>query len=299
MNRRVFMRAASLMAGTIVLDQRLSFAAGITGAHRTKVSGHIWVYASKYPPHWDCTPIIEQAFADFRFAGLDGMELMAVNLRHPDAVASLSSLSDQYQVPVTGFSYEAALWDAAKHSEIEDDATLLIEKLRTLKGSTLGMSVGDAGHIKSEAELDNQASLLLRLQAVCDKNQVVLNLHNHTYEVAGNLHDLKGTLARIPEIKLGPDLNWLVRAGVDPVWFINTYGKQIVYMHIRDQTAGGKWTETVGSGAPDFNAIAQALQSVNFKGRAAIELAFDAPPENPLKEDWKLSLDYVKKTFAW
>ncbi len=58
----------------------------------------------------------------------------------------------------------------------------------------------------------------------------MLNLHNHTYEVENELYDLKGTLARIPGIKLGPDLNWLVRAGVDPAGFIRRFGKQIVFM---------------------------------------------------------------------
>ena len=71
---------------------------------------------------------------------------------------------------------------------------------------------------------------------------VVLNLHNHTYEVENVMHDLEGTLARIPDVKLGPDLNWLVRAGVDPVEFIHRFGKQIVFMHIRDQKADGTWS---------------------------------------------------------
>jgi sugar phosphate isomerase/epimerase len=115
------------------------------------------------------------------------------------------------------------------------------------------------------------------------------------------MHDLKGTLARIPDIKLGPDLNWLIRAGINPVDFINTYGKQIVYLHIRDQYADGKWTEYVGQGTTDFPAIAKALKTQKFKGSAAIELAFekDFNPANPLKEDWKLSRKYVKDVFRW
>ena len=44
-----------------------------------------------------------------------------------------------------------------------------------------------------------------------------------------------------------------------------------------------------------------ALRSVDFRGRAAIELAFEKNfvPKNPLAEDWKLSLDYVRKIFGW
>lgn len=136
---------------------------------------------------------------------------------------------------------------------------------------------------------------------ICNDHGIVPNLHNHTYEVENDLHDLKGTLARIPDIKLGPDLNWLIRAGVDPVSFINTYGRQMVYLHIRDQYADGNWTEYVGQGVTDFRAIAKALNEQGFQGSAGIELAFPAnfEPQNPLKTDWKLSREYVVKTFGW
>jgi sugar phosphate isomerase/epimerase len=299
-NRRRFIASAGLLTGAAILGGNLPAFAGVDPKKKKmKISGHIWSYASKFPPDYDCTPVIEQAFSDFSYAGMDGMELMEVNLRHPDAVANLSALAAKYKVPVTGSSYGAAFWNRDKHQEIEDDVAAIIEKLHQLKASTFGVSVGDAGRIKTETELDNQAMLLRKLIVICDKAGVTLNLHNHTYEVRNNLQDLKGTLSRIPGIKLGPDLNWLVRTGVDPVWFINTYGEQMVYMHIRDQGADGKWTESVGTGVTDFKAIAQALDKVNFKGRVAIELAFDNPPVNPLKEDWKNSLHFVKETFGW
>jgi sugar phosphate isomerase/epimerase len=46
----------------------------------------------------------------------------------------------------------------------------------------------------------------------------------------------------------------------------------MVYMHIRDQRADGKWTEAVGEGVINFPAIAKALKEINYKGKAAIEL---------------------------
>lgn len=300
-SRRRFLETTGYLAGGAILAN--SFQAAATDMlHRkqkVKISGHIWVYASKFPPNWDSTPVIEQAFSDFQYAGLDGMELMEVNLRHDDAVTHLKALAEQYQVPVTGASYGAAMWDATKHQEILDDAELVLSRLHQLNGKTFGVSVGDAGHLKTEAELDAQAHLLNKMIPICNKYGIVLNLHNHTYEVQNGLHDLKGTLTRIPDIKLGPDLNWLIRAGVDPVSFINKYGRQMIYMHLRDQGNDQKWTETVGSGVTDFKAIAAALKQLDYTGRAAVELAFDNPPVNPLKNDWKTSVDYVRKTFDW
>jgi hypothetical protein len=93
------------------------------------------------------------------------------------------------------------------------DVELVISRLHALSGRTMGISVGNAGHVKTPAELDAQAAILEKIMAICARYSVAPNLHNHTYEVENNLHDLRGTVSRIPDIKLGPDLNWLIRGG--------------------------------------------------------------------------------------
>lgn len=104
---------------------------------------------------------------------------------------------------------------------------------------------------------------------------MVLNLHNHTYDVENNMHDLKGTLERIPDVKLGPDINWLIRGGVDPVEFIERFGDKIVFMHLRDQYENGHWTEYLGQGRTNFKVISEVLKKFNFSGDAIIELAHE------------------------
>ena len=271
------------------------------GPEQVKVNAHLWVYASKYPPHWDSTPDLEKIFADMSYAGMAGVERMEINLRHDDAVKKLNHLIKKYNLPVSGTSYGANMWDVNQHKAILEEIVVVTSRLKQVGGTTFGISVGDAGHVKSERELDAQAGLLQKILVICDEKGIQANLHNHTYEVENDMHDLKGTLARLPGIKLGPDLNWLVRAGINPVDFIKTYGRHMVYMHLRDQYADGRWTEYLGQGVTSFNDIAQALKAQNFGGNAAIELAFPAGfnPVNPLKEDWKLSRLYVKKVFGW
>jgi len=302
-SRRTFLKTSATCLAASLAPAGLAKQAGAeeSTSFKAKLSAHVWVYASTHPPNFDPTPDLEKIFSDLHQAGFDGVEIMDIVLRHDDGVEHLKRLVDQYQLPVSGASYQGALWDAAKHDEILADATVVIKRLGQLDGKTLGISVGDARRPKTDAEFDAQASILKSILALCADNGVVANLHNHTYEVRDNLHDLKGTLARIPDIKLGPDLNWLVRAGVDPVWFIKTYGHQMVYMHIRDQYQDGTWTEFVGQGVTDFPAIAAALRSVDFRGRAGIELAFpkDFVPRYTLAQDWTLSRDYVKVIFGW
>ena len=245
--RREFLKASGKLTGSALLGSALfGFYPVERNVKRVPVFGHLWVYASRYPPHWDCDPILEKVFSDFAYAGIEGVEMMEVNLRHNDIVARGKDLADRYKVPVTGSSFNGNMWNKAEHSKILEDAELVLERLHQLGGKTFGITVGNARRIKTEAELDDQADLLKRIITLCNRNDIQANIHNHTFEVENDLHDLKGILKRIPDIKLGPDLNWLVRGGVDPVAFIKQYGKQMVYMHIRDQAASGKWTEAVG-----------------------------------------------------
>lgn len=300
-SRRKFIKASGCIAGATVLGSLLPerlFGAGISN-NSVALSGHVWVYASKFPPDWDCTPILDQVFSDFKYAELEGVELMESIIRHDDFVSRANDLIQKYDMPVTGTSYYADMWDRSKQQEILEDVALIVERLREVGASTFGITVGDAGHIKTEEELDAQGDLLKLVLEVCEKNKIQANLHNHTFEVANELHDFKGILERVPDIKLGPDINWLIRGGVDPVWFINTYGDRMVYLHIRDQDARGKWTHAVGEGVTDFPAIAKALKKAKFKGRAAIELAFEEPVQGDIKDDWKKSRNYVRKVFGW
>ncbi len=303
-SRRKFLRhSTTLLAGALLLKGCAAKALTGTTGSKTKVNGHLWVYASKFPPNWDVTPNLEAVFADFSYAGIDGVELMESTLRYDDSVSRINDFIKKYNLPVAGTSYGVGMnmWDVNDHQKILDDLKLVLPRLRQVNGKRLGISVGETKRIKTEQQLDAQADILKKAMVLCSDNGIEANLHNHTYEVSNNMHDLKGTLARIPNIKLGPDLNWLIRAGVNPVDFINTYGKQITYLHIRDQYADGKWTEYLGQGVTDFPAIAKALQAQNFNGDVAIELAFpaDLTPVNPLKEDWKISREYVRKTFGW
>jgi sugar phosphate isomerase/epimerase len=305
MRRRRFLASAGASAISLtVLNPKLVGAAELnrptSAGKKVVVGGHPWVYAANQP-NYDITPVLSTIFGDMSYAGLDGIELMHTALRPKDAVERIGELSRKHHLPVIGMSFGGPLWDRTQHEAVLEDAELIIPRLAKLGGRTLGTSVGPAPKRKTEQELDDQAELLRKLIALCQRHGVVLNLHNHTYEVADNLHDLKGTLARIPEVKLGPDLNWLVRAGVDPVWFIRQFGKQIVFLHLRDQKKDGRWSEGLGEGDTDFAAIGQALHEIGFEGDAVIELAHETGFQltRRLRETWMLSRHFVKQVLRY
>ena len=278
----------------------LGAAAVSAAARKVTVGAHPWVYAARLPRN-DITPVLDEIFADFRYAGMDAIELMHTALAPDDAVSRIAALSRKHRLPVLGTSYSANMWRREEHDAILEQARTLISRLAKLGGRTLGTSVGNAGKPKTPEQLDAQADLLRRLVVICRDHGVVLNLHNHIYEVADQEHDLRGTLQRIPDVKLGPDIDWLVGAKVDPLDFIRRYGKSIVFAHLRDRKADGVWSEAMGEGSLDYAAVAAELRKAGFAGGLVIELAHpkDFQPTRPLRESFKLSREYVRRVMGW
>jgi len=276
-----------------------AFAAGGAGKKIT-VGAHVWVYAASQPGY-DVSPILSQIFSDVAYAGFDGVETMEHPLRSPVYTKQIRELMDKHKIKLIGSSYGADMWNKDKQNQIYEDVDLIFTNMASVGGRTFGVSVGEpSGRKKTDTEFDVQAELLKKLIALGEKKGIVLNLHNHTAEVADNMYDLRGTLKRIPDVKLGPDLNWLLRAGVDPISFLKEFKKQIVFMHLRDQLSNGKWPESMGEGNVNFSAIADVMKEINFQGDAIIELAHENGfvRTRPLKESLKMSRDYMRKTMG-
>lgn len=89
-----------------------------------------------------------------------------MNLRRDDAVARIRSLIDKYHLPVSGTSYGGDLWDRNAHPSIQMDVELVIRRLHQLGRRTMGISVGNAGHVKTPAELDARADILEKIMAI-------------------------------------------------------------------------------------------------------------------------------------
>jgi len=305
LNRRCFLRSGTsavlaVTAGGILESGCRSTHSKTRPEKKIPVGAHPWVYAATQP-NYDIYPVLDNIFADMSYAGLDGIELMHTALRYPDAVERISALSKEHNLPVIGTSFGGAMWDRQQHEVVFEDARVVVTRLAELGGRTLGTSVGKAPKIKTAKQLDAQAEILRKIINLCHDNGVELNLHNHTYEVEDDMHDLKGTLARIPDVKLGPDLNWLVRGGVDPVDFIEEFRDSIVFLHIRDQNKDGTWSEAVGEGDMDYIAIGKALRAANFSGDALIELAHESnfKPTRPLRDSLKMSRAYIRTTLGF
>ena len=300
MNRTDFIKTTIGVLGAATFG----FPTMVLAAEKKKkllIGAHVWIYASTQPGY-DVSNILPQIFSDMKYAGIDGVETMEHTLRKDATTKIIGELIEEYQLPLLGSSYGAQMWDKTKQSEILDDVENIMGNMAKVKARTFGVSVGHpSGRQKTENEFDAQAELLQKLLVIGKKNGVVLNLHNHTYEVENNFYDLKGTLKRIPDIKLGPDLNWLLRAEVDPIYFLKEYAKNIIFIHLRDQLKNGKWPESLGEGDVDFTEIGNTLESIDFAGDLVIELAHEGNfvPTRPIKESLKMSREYMRKIMGY
>lgn len=282
---------------------RREFAVGAVAAQcggaagRPAVCAHLWLYAARLP-QFDPSPVIADVFRDLSKAGYDGVELMHGAVFNDETFAKIPELSAEFRLPVAGSSWSANTWKRDEHSRIVEDGDRLTERLGKLKARHLGMSVGDARRPKTPDEFDAQADILRRLTAMAAKRGLQLNLHNHVYEVANNEFDLRNTLERLPDAKLGPDLGWLFRAKIDPLDFLKRHRSRIVYMHLRNEKADGTWPEDLSEGVIDYAAIGEFLRSTRYTGDLAVELAHERgyTPLRSNQENFRISREWVRRT---
>ncbi len=272
----------------------------LRAASTTPVGAHCWVFAARQPGY-DPYPVLEDVFREFKSGGVDGVELMHQALLHDDSVAKVKELAKKHTLPVLGSSWSPVTWDVSQRAQVLQEGRTLIPRIQQAGGHLLGMSVGDARRKKTSAEFDAQVACLREINKMCRDHGVEMNLHNHVYEVANGEYDLGNTLERMPEARLGPDIGWLFRAKLDPVDFIRRHGPRIVYAHLRNEKADGKWPETMAEGVIDYKAVGEALRQAGFKGTLAIELAHerDFTPTQSYGASVKASREYVRRVMGY
>lgn len=120
---------------------------------------------------------------------------------------------------------------------------------------------------KTRAAADDLARRLSALHAKTKANGFELAYHNHDFEFI-KLEDgsllLDVLLAAVPELCWECDIGWLIRAGEDPVAWLDRYADRIVAVHLKDYAGGdaeGGWTD-LGFGPTDYAPIFAKLATL-------------------------------------
>jgi sugar phosphate isomerase/epimerase len=165
-------------------------------------------------PGYDVSPVLSQIFSDVAYAGFDGVETMEHPLRSAVYTKQIKELIDQYKIKLIGSSYGGDMWNKDKQNQIYEDVDLIFTNMASVRSKNIRQYQLE----NLQAEKRQRMNLIIRqhcLKRIISlerKRGIVLNLHNHTAEVENKMYDLRGTLKRIPDIKLGPDLNWLAES---------------------------------------------------------------------------------------
>ena len=75
----------------------------------------------------------------------------------------------------------------------------------------------------------------------------------------------------------------------------------MVFAHLRNEKADGKWPEDLTEGLMDFKAIGDALRIANFQGDLMIELAHekDFEPTRPYGDSFRRSREYIRRVMRY
>ncbi len=145
-SRRRFLKTSGALSGAFILNGMLNTCLAQTASTKIPVDAHLWVYASRFPPDWDCTPVLDEVFSDLKYAGFDKIELMEVILRHEGSVQRLNELVQKHHLPVTGTSYYGDMWNKSQQQHILEDIEMVLQRLHLVGGTMIGLTVGNAQH---------------------------------------------------------------------------------------------------------------------------------------------------------
>jgi sugar phosphate isomerase/epimerase len=112
------------------------------------------------------------------------------------------------------------------------------------------------------------AAGLARIGRALNAEGVGFGYHNHNWEfgkIAGEKRPIEILLDGLPTLEWEMDLAWLVRAGVDPLVWMDKLGSRITALHVKDIAPAGEaldedgWAD-VGHGTLDWQKLLAAAQ---------------------------------------
>jgi len=158
---------------------------------------------------------------------------------------------------------------------------------------------------KNDEQLRTQSAALNRLGRELAALKLTLAYHHHDIELRQAArefhHMLAGTDPRYVTLCL--DAHWMYRgAGNSQVALfdvVELYGHRVSELHLR-QSQNGVWSETLGPGDIDYEALARALTRKKVKPHLVLEIAVEAGTPKTLDpvEAHRRSAEYARRVFA-
>jgi inosose dehydratase len=304
LSRRIFLHRATLVSAATLAVPAVARAAGSKPLHLA-TNAYSWhVFYQREGRNFAAT--IEGGLKDVAASGLNGFEPGAGGT---EDVKQLLPLLRKH-----GLEMRSIYVNSSLHEPAEADRSIeqILAVARAVKPFGTRIIVTNPNPLrwggpenKSDDHLRTQADALNRLGKELGALKLTLAYHYHDIELRQAArefhHMLVGTDPR--HVTLCLDAHWMYRgAGNSQVALfdvIELYGHRISELHLR-QSQNGVWSETLGPGDLDYEALAKALVRKKVKPHLVLEIAVETGTPKTLDpvEAHRRSADYARWVFA-
>ena len=198
---------------------------------------------------------LEEAFAKTKEMGYHAVQLSTIGRGIP--ADFIKGLIDKYGLPV-----------ACTHTDmwrILLDTETVIAEHKLWSCDEIGIGCMPYQPISDEVGKSFIDILRVPLKKITDAG-LTLAYHNHDFEFAGGKDYLSEMAEALPELNFILDVYWLVRAGKDPIAYLEKLKGRVKNLHFKDMSkAEDKKICVCGEGRIDFLPIALAAEKCGVK----------------------------------
>ena len=303
-SRRAFLQRTTLVTASLLAGPSVGRAADKRPLH---LASNAYSWSVFYQREGrDFSASVGAGLQDVAASGINGFE---PGVGGPEEIRRLVPLLKERGLEMRSIYVNSSLHDAA---EAERSIGQILAVAREVRAVGTRIIVTNPNPIrwggpenKSDPQLRTQAAAMDRLGRELTALKMTLAFHNHDLELrqaAREFHHMMvGTDPRFVGLCL--DAHWVYRgAGNSSVALfdvVELYGARVKELHLR-QSRDGVWSETLGPGDIDYEALARALVRKRVKPHLVLEIAVEngTPKTMDPVAAHRQSAEYARRVFA-
>lgn len=252
-----------------------------------------------------------QAIEDVGALGFPGIQLRANSIAEFNGNAqAVRDLLDQNHLTLVAFSSGNLDVDLPANAQLATHVANA-KFVRDAGGSYLQViAARPTNRVVTDDDYTNMGHMFTDLGKRTADVGIQLGLHNHMYSLAQSVGEVDKIFDAVDTryAKLELDVAHYWCAGGDPAKAIEEYRDRLIFLHIKDAVDEVPSASTdnkpyrfveLGQGKVDLPAVFVALQEVQFRGWAIIELDGPTDPSRTPKQSAQISRDYVEQKLGY
>ncbi len=304
--RREFLNCSARLGGCTVIAARWAGRPGTAAPGKPHISCNSYPWTMFYLRDGrDFNASLDEGLGEVAKSGLAGFE-PAINA--PGDIDRLGPLLKKHGLQMRSLYVNSTLH---KPDAVEKSIADILAIAEKAKGAGTRIVVTNPSPIqwggpanKDDAQLKIQAEAMNRLGERLKSRGMTLAYHNHDIELRNAAREFHHMMVGTDpdKVALCLDAHWIYRgsgnSSVALFDVLRLYGSRIREIHLR-QSIDGTWSEFLGDGDIDYQALAKYLASIRIKPHLVLEQAPEngTPKTMDAVESHRRSLEYVSRVF--